>query len=100
MAQTPHPPFPTLPKSGSSYGEHFRTTWYLQTDAAIGRVRDQRIAINLKNACPLQPCDETTALDFACTALALANADAFTSAKNAGELLFCWHGTKATEVSA
>lgn len=98
MAQQPHPPFPALPERGSTFSKYMHTAWFLENDAALSRLIHDHQKLDRKLDFPTEMPDSLKQVQVAMVACQYCANDAIRHARATGELLFCWHGTKATEV--
>jgi len=89
-----HPPFPQAP-AGHDRARHALVFSALKHDASASRVRALALAAWNKG----QKNTEEALWD-AFSSLIHERDRALGNAQKCGQLLFCWHGTKATEVPA
>lgn len=89
-----HPAFPTLPSGRST--KHIFAFFALTSDAAADRLITARQAEWKRKG----NTSKAQTLTAAITALERTIREDVREAKKDGELLFCWHGTKAFEVAA
>jgi hypothetical protein len=88
--------FPPIPESGSI--KFICAWWYLETEAAGAKLEALRDAEWRRSNFKMT--GTAWALNAALHAIRDVKNANLHAAKCAGELLFCWHGTKATEVAA
>ncbi len=93
MAQQQHPPFPAEPKLGCG-AENIFALVALEKDAAASRISALCTGANKRSKWKKTP--HTNSLFLAEFALIEAANQNFKKARDFGQLLFCWHGTKAT----
>lgn len=99
MAQQPHPPFPAQPAGNAGIQENLFASNALEADAAYSRITERLFKERLKARFPDQDPPSIKALDSAALALLIWRDDNIKKAVRCGQLLFCWHGTKATTVA-
>ena len=97
---TRRPDLPPFPWEGRRAGDirYIHAYCALKNDAAAARLTAMRETVLRKSKFAETPSSHALWQGFITTDAA-AKKD-FTDARRAGELLFCWHGTRATEVSA
>lgn len=89
-----HPPFPALPAKGTP--DHIYAFLALKADAARSRLVPMQAAEWARKGSTAK----SLTIGAAIGALDHQVHEFITDARKGGELLFCWHGTKATEVAA
>ena len=92
-----HPPFPQLPPAGIQDCRHIYVLSARENDAALSRLEAMRSSAWRANGFADPP--KVRAITTAINSLYWQRQENFEIVKRIGQLLMCWHGTKATTVT-
>lgn len=93
-----HPPFPQLPPAGIPDCRHIHVASALENDAALSRLEAMRSSAWRANGYDADP-PKVRAISTAISSLYWQRQEDIEIVKRRGQLLMCWHGTKATTVT-